>query len=133
MRREKGREEEDEEEGRPSGGHGHIPGPQMVPSKFQKRYRRSCFSRAGESGAGAGGYRGGPGPGDGGYILTVSLLILRNITQTYKHMPPPPPTTPPPTSKGGEGQAPPFLWGGKGGGGEGGVVGREGAYVYTSV
>ena len=62
-------------------------------------------------------------------ILTVSLLMFWNITQTYKHTPPPPHSTPFPQR--GEVQSP--LFGGEGGGGGVGWGGRMFIVVYTSV
>ena len=56
-------------------------------------------------------------------LLSTSLLMIRNITQTYKHTPPPPC----PPKREGEDCPSPLSGGG------GGVGGGEGAYVYTSV
>ena len=59
-------------------------------------------------------------------MLTTSLLMFRNNTQTYKHTPPPPhhptpfPPTPPFPPKERDGLAPPPLWGGEGSGWDGG-------------
>ena len=57
------------------------------------------------------------------FLFTVSLLLFRNITQTYKHTPPlpPHPTPSPLPPKRGEGQAPPSLCGKRGRGRGGGI------------
>ena len=63
-------------------------------------------------------------------IPTVSLLMFRNITQTYRHTTPPrpPPPSPPFLPKEREGLVPPHLWGG-GGRGWGGVGGRGSIFI----